>query len=155
LVAAGGAAVHTGSVLVPVGAGKRALGALLAEDVVLLGGELGAPFGLALFDLGRHGLSVRSPRTDVSRPDAILRPAGPSKGGDSDTPSRRAAAHGPVAGRLPAAGAGPDPAAGPDPQPFSHAQRGPAISHAAADGAANPGRGRRAGLRGRRLGGHR
>ena len=48
---------------------------------------------------------------------AILRQAGPSKGDESDAPSRRAAARRPAPWRLPAAGACPDAATDPHPQP--------------------------------------
>ena len=44
--AAAGAAVGPGPVLVPQLAGEGALGALLAKDAVLLGGEFGTPFGV-------------------------------------------------------------------------------------------------------------
>ena len=41
--------------LVPEGAGEGALRALLAEDPVLLGRELGAPIGVGLVGGGRGG----------------------------------------------------------------------------------------------------
>jgi len=54
--------------LVPVRAGERALCALLAEDVVLLGGQLGAPIGVGLRALlGRlveSLLRVEAPREE-------------------------------------------------------------------------------------------
>src|SRR6202011_4389632 len=45
---AANAAVIPRALLVPRGTGERALGAVLAGHVILLGRELGAPFGLAL-----------------------------------------------------------------------------------------------------------
>ena len=48
LGAAAGTAVDAGPVLVPQLAGEGTLGAFLAEDAVLLGGQLGTPFGVGL-----------------------------------------------------------------------------------------------------------
>src|SRR5262245_21130589 len=47
-MAAPGAPVGAGPVLVPEGAGEGALRALLPKDAVLLGGQLGTPFGVGL-----------------------------------------------------------------------------------------------------------
>ena len=51
LCAAAATAVDAVLLVVPVGAGERALGALLAEDLVLLGRELRPPLRLGLLDL--------------------------------------------------------------------------------------------------------
>src|SRR5581483_12073925 len=51
LLPAARAAVDAGPVLVPVGAGERALRPLAPQHLVLLGRELGAPLGLGLLDL--------------------------------------------------------------------------------------------------------
>src|SRR4051812_44236965 len=59
LRAAGGAAVDAVLVVVPVLAGERALGALLAQHLVLLGRELLAPLGVGLLNLGGHAFRVR------------------------------------------------------------------------------------------------
>src|SRR5215211_474503 len=60
LLAAGAAAVDAVLVVVPVGACERALGALLAEHVVLVGRELLAPLFLGLLEL-LHSVSFLSP----------------------------------------------------------------------------------------------
>src|SRR5262245_16263601 len=83
-------------------------------------------------------------RTDVARPDAILRLAAPSKGDDPDPPFRRAAAGRPAARRLPAARAGADTPADPDAQSFPDPHRRPADAHAAPHLGADPRSGGRA-----------
>ena len=55
---AGGAVVEAVGVVVDQGSGEGALGALFAKDVVLLGGELGAPLCVGFLKFGRHGDSL-------------------------------------------------------------------------------------------------
>src|SRR5512139_1277180 len=54
-LAAGGAAVLAGFMVVPVGAGERPFGAVLAQDAVLLRGQFGTPFGFGLGFVNAHG----------------------------------------------------------------------------------------------------
>src|SRR5262245_55316833 len=56
LRAAPGTAVHAFAVLVPILAGEGSLGALLAEDVVLLGGQSLSPSLIARGDGRRRGV---------------------------------------------------------------------------------------------------
>src|SRR4051812_38730701 len=54
LLTARGTEVDARRLRVPVGAGERPLGPLLAEYVILLVGELRAPFGVGFLDFVRH-----------------------------------------------------------------------------------------------------
>ena len=108
LGAAAGAAVDARTVLVPEGAAERALGALLAEDAVLLGGELGAPLGVGLGGWGGGGLGVGVAHVRIVRPLCVesmtspgparidwpgaRRPTRPPRPADGDPRTRRLAA---------------------------------------------------------------
>ena len=55
-LAAPGAIVHPRRLVAVICPGKRAFGSRLAQDGVLLGGQLGAPFGVGEVDFVGHGM---------------------------------------------------------------------------------------------------
>src|SRR6185503_8028926 len=91
LVAAAGAAVHAVVVLVPVLTGEGALGAALAEHLVLLGSELLAPLLVGLSNVCRHLDPFLSPLEGYDG-CAANHAAGHEQGTDADPRVRSARA---------------------------------------------------------------